>query len=146
MFLQLSDKSDFAEIAHKYKRQDEWVEDVASGPLGFLVDDPVVGLIEFSGSVPGSDPAGAFFSIDFPHSGVVMVSAVADFPATVQPVLVEECRPVEHASEESGDVITKLMQAGALLVYRLDFAGAAGSLQEEVFIDTNNRGLVSGLL
>ena len=145
VFLQLS-VSDFAEIAQQYKGHVVWVEDVASGPLGFLVDDPVVGLIEFSGSVPGSDPAGAFFSIDFPHSGVVMVSAVADFPATVQPVLVEECRPVEHASEESGDVITKLMQAGALLAYRLDFAGAAGSLQEEVFIDTNNRGLVSGLL
>ena len=145
VFLQLS-VSDFAEIAQQYKGHVVWVEDVASGPLGFLVDNPVVGLIEFSGSVPDSDPVGAFFSTDFPHSGVVMVSAVADFPATVQPVLVEECRPVEHASEESGDVITKLMQAGALLVYRLDCAGAAGLLQEEVFIDTNNRGLISGLL
>ena len=145
VFLQLS-VSDFAEIAQQYKGHVVWVEDVASGPLGFLVDDPVVGLIEFSGSVPGSDPAGAFFSIDFPHSGVVMVSDAADFPATVQPVLVEECHPVEHASEESGDVITKVMQAGAFLVYRLDFAGAAGFLQEEVFIDTNNRGLISGLL
>ena len=96
--------------------------------------------------MPDSDPAGAFFSTDFPHSGVVMVSDAADFPATVQPVLVEECRPVEHASEESGDVITRLMQVGALLVYRLDCAGAAGFLQEEVFIDTNNRGLISGLL
>ena len=123
-----------------------WVEDVASGPLGFLVDDPVVGLIEFSGSVPDSDPVGAFFSTDFPHSGVVMVSDAADFPVTVRPVLVEEYRPMEHVSEESDDVITKLMQAGALLVYRLDFAGAAGALQEEVFIDTNNRELVSELL
>ena len=146
VFLQLSEVSEFAEIAQQYKGHVVWVEDVASGPLGFLVDDPVVGLIEFRGSVSGSDPAGVFFSTDFPYSGVVMVSDAADFPATVQPVLVEECRPVEHASEESGDVITKLMQAGALLVYRLDFAGAAGSLQEEVFIDTNNRGLVSGLL
>ena len=145
VFLQLSELSEFAEIAQQYKGHVVWVEDVASGPLGFLVDT-VVGLIEFSGSVPDSDPVGAFFSTDFPHSGVVMVSAVADFPATVQPVLVEECRPVEHASEESGDVITKLMQAGALLVYRLDCAGAAGLLQEEVFIDTNNRGLISGLL
>jgi hypothetical protein len=146
VFLQLSELSEFAEIAQQYKGHVAWVEDVASGPLGFLVDNPVVGLIEFSGSVPDSDPAGAFFSTDFPHSGVVMVSDAADFPATVQPVLVEECRPVEHASEESGDVVARLMQAGALLVYRLDFAGAAGSLQEEVFIDTNNRGLVSGLL
>ena len=146
VFLQLSEVSDFAEMAQQYKGHVVWVEDVASGPLGFLVDDPVVGLIEFRGSVSGFDPVGAFFSIDFPHSGVVMVSAVADFPVRVRPVLVEECRPVEHASEESGDVITKLMQAGALLVYRLDCAGAAGLLQEEVFIDTNNRGLVSGLL
>ena len=146
VFLQLSEVSDFAEMAQQYKGHVVWVEDVASGPLGFLVDNPVVGLIEFSGSVPDSDPAGAFFSTDFPHSGVVMVSDAADFPATVQPVLVEECHPVEHASEESGDVITKVMQAGAFLVYRLDFAGAAGFLQEEVFIDTNNRGLISGLL
>ena len=146
VFLQLSEVSDFADIAQQYKGHVVWVEDVASGPLGFLVDDPVVGLIEFRGSVPGSDPAGAFFSIDFPHSGVVMVSEAADFPARVRPVLVEECRPVEHAGEESGDVVARLMQAGALLVYRLDFAGAAGFLQEEVFIDTNNRELVSGLL
>ena len=146
VFLQLSELSDFAEIAQQYKGHVAWVEDVASGPLGFLVDDPVVGLIEFRGSVPGSDPVGAFFSIDFPHSGVVMVSAVVDFPARVRPVLVEECRPVEHAGEESGDVVARLMRVGALLVYRLDFAGAAGFLQEEVFIDTNNRGLVSGIL
>ena len=146
VFLQLSEVSDFVEIAQQYKGHVAWVEDVASGPLGFLVDDPVVGLIEFRGSVPGSDPVGAFFSIDFPHSGVVMVSAVVDFPVRVRPVLVEECRPVDGVGEESGDVITKLMQAGALLVYRLDFAGAAGFLQEEVFIDTNNRGLISGLL
>ena len=146
VFLQLSELSEFAEIAQQYKGHVVWVEDVASGPLGFLVDDPVVGLIEFSGSVPDSDPVGAFFSTDFPHSGVVMVSDTADFPVTVRPVLVEEYRPMEHAGEESGDVITKLMQAGALLVYRLDFAGAAGFLQEEVFIDANNRGLVSGLL
>ena len=146
VFLQLSELSEFAEIAQQYKGHVAWVEDVASGPLGFLVDNPVVGLIEFRGSVPGSDPAGAFFSIDFPHSGVVMVSEAADFPVTVRPVLVEEYRPMEHAGEESGDVITKLMQAGALLVYRLDFAGVAGFLQEEVFIDANNRGLISGLL
>ena len=146
VFLQLSEVSEFVEIAQQYKGHVVWVEDVASGPLGFLVDDPVVGLIEFRGSVPDSDPAGAFFSIDFPHSGVVMVSEAADFPARVQPVLVEECRPVEHASEESGDVVARLMQAGALLVYRLDFAGVAGFLQEEVFIDANNRGLISGLL
>ena len=146
VFLQLSELSDFAEIAQQYKGHVAWVEDVASGPLGFLVDDPVVGLIEFSGSVPDSDPVGAFFSTDFPHSGVVMVSDAVDFPAMVRPVLVEEYRPMEHAGEESGDVIPKLIQAGALLVYRLDFAGAAGFLQEEVFIDTNNRGLVSGLL
>lgn len=146
VFLQLSELSEFVEIAQQYKGHVAWAEEVASDPLGFLVDNPVVGLIEFSGFVPDSDPAGAFFSTDFPHSGVVMVSDAADFPVTVQPVLVEECRPVEHASEESGDVITKLMQAGALLVHRPDFAGAAGSLQEEVFIDTNNRGLVSGLL
>ena len=146
VFLQLSEVSDFAELAQQYKGRVVWVEDVASGSLGFLVDNRVVGLIEFRGSVSGSDPVGAFFSIDFPHSGVVMVSAVADFPARVRPVLVEECRPVEHAGEESGDVITKLMRVGALLVYRLDFAGAAGFLQEEVFIDTNNRELVSGLL
>lgn len=146
VFLQLSEVSEFAEIAQQYKGHVVWVEDVASGPLGFLVDDPVVGLIEFRGSVSGSDPAGAFFSTDFPHSGVVMVSGAADFPATVRPVLVEECHPVDGVGEESGDVITKVMQAGALLVYRLDFAGAAGFLQEEVFIDTNNRGLVSGLL
>mgnify|MGYP007083762457 CR=1 FL=1 len=146
VFLQLSEVSDFAEIAQQYKGHVAWVEDVASGPLGFLADNPVVGLIEFSGSMPGSDPAGAFFSTDFPHSGVVMVSEAADFPARVRPILVEECRPVDGVGEESGDVITKLMQAGALLVYRLDFAGAAGSLQEEVFIDTNNRELVSGLL
>jgi hypothetical protein len=75
-----------------------------------------------------------------------MVSAVADFPARVRPVLVEECRPVDGVGEESGDVVARLMQAGAFLVYRLDFAGAAGFLQEEGFIDTNNRGLVSGLL
>ena len=135
VFLQLSEVSDFAEIAQQYKGRVVWVEDVASGPLGFLVDDPVVGLIEFRGSVPGSDPAGAFFSIDFPH-----------FPARVRPVFVEECRPVEHAGEESGDVVARLMRVGALLVYRLDFAGAAGFLQEEVFIDANNRGLISGLL
>ena len=146
VFLQLSEVSDFAEMAQQYKGHVVWVEDVASGPLGFLVDDPVVGLIEFRGSVPGSDPAGAFFSIDFPHSGVVMVSGAADFPVRVRPVLVEECRPMGHAGEESGDVVARLMQAGALLVYRLDCAGAAGFLQEEVFIDTNNRGLVSGLL
>ena len=146
VFLQLSEVSDFADIAQQYKGHVVWVEDVASGPLGFLVDDPVVGLIEFRGSVPGSDPAGAFFSIDFPHSGGVMVSEAADFPVRARPVLVEECRPVEHASEESGDGVMKLMQVGAFLVYRLDFAGAAGFLQEEVFIDTNNRGLVSGLL
>ena len=146
VFLQLSEVSDFVEIAQQYKGHVAWVEDVASGPLGFLVDDPVVGLIEFRGSVPGSDPAGAFFSVDFSHSGVVMVSDEADFPVRARPVLVEECRPVEHASEESGDVVARLMQAGALLVYRLDFAGAAGFLQEEVFIDANNRGLVSGLL
>ena len=146
VFLQLSEVSEFAELAQQYKGRVVWVEDVASGPLGFLVDNRVVGLIEFSGSVSGSDPVGAFFSIDFPHSGVVMVSEAADFPVRARPVLVEECRPVEHASEESGDVITKLMQAGALLVYRLDFAGAAGFLQEEVFIDTNNRELVSGIL
>ena len=146
VFLQLSEVSDFAEIAQQYKGHVVWVEDVASGPLGFLADNPVVGLIEFSGSVPGSDPAGAFFSTDFPHSGVVMVSEAADFPARVQPVLVEECCPVEHAGEESGDVVARLMRVGALLVYRLDFAGAAGFLQEEVFIDANNRGLVSGLL
>ena len=53
---------------------------------------------------------------------------------------------MDGVGEESGDVVARLMQAGALLVYRLDFAGAAGFLQEEVFIDTNNRGLVSGLL
>jgi hypothetical protein len=146
VFLQLSELSEFPEIAQQYKGHVVWVEDVASGPLGFLVDDPVVGLIEFSGSVPDSDPVGAFFSTDFPHSGVVMVSDAADFPVTVRPVLVEEYRPMEHVSEESDDVITKLMQAGALLVYRLDFAGAAGALQEEVFIDTNNRELVSELL
>ena len=146
VFLQLSEVSEFAEIAQQYKGHVAWVEDVASGPLGFLVDDPVVGLIEFRGSAPGSDPAGAFFSIDFPHSGVVMVSGAADFPVRVRLVLVEECHPVDGVGEESGDVITKLMQAGALLVYRLDFAGAAGFLQEEVFIDANNRGLISGLL
>lgn len=146
VFLQLPELSEFAEIAQQYKGHVVWVEDVASGPLGFLVDNPVVGLIEFSGSVPGSDPAGAFFLIDFSHSGVVMVSDAADFPAMVRPVLVEEYRPMEHANEESGDVIPKLIQAGALLVYRLDVAGAAGFLQEEVFIDTNNRELVSGLL
>ena len=101
VFLQLSEVSDFAEMAQQYKGHVVWVEDVASGPLGFLVDDPV---------------------------------------------LVEECRPVDGAGEESGDVVARLMQAGALLVYRLDFAGAAGFLQEEVFIDTNNRGLISGLL
>ena len=84
VFSQLSELSEFAEIAQQYKGHVAWVEDVASGPLGFLVDNLVVGLIEFSGSVPGSDSAGAFFSTDFPHSGVVMVSGAADFPATVQ--------------------------------------------------------------
>ena len=107
VFLQLSELSEFAEIAQQYK---------------------------------------GHVATDFPHSGMVMVSAAADFPARVRPVLVEECRPVEHASEESGDGVMKLMQVGAFLVYRLDFAGAAGFLQEEVFIDTNNRGLISGLL
>ena len=131
VFLQLSEVSEFAEIAQQYKGHVVWVEDVASGPLGFLADNPVVGLIEFSGSVPGSDPAGAFFSIDFPHSGVVMVSEAADFPARVQPVLVEECRPVEHAGEESGDVVARLMQAGALLVYRLDLRVRLGFFKKK---------------
>ena len=38
VFLQLSEVSDFAELAQQYKGRVVWVEDVASGSLGFLVD------------------------------------------------------------------------------------------------------------
>lgn len=35
VFLRLSELSEFAEIAQQYKGHVAWVEDVASGPLGF---------------------------------------------------------------------------------------------------------------
>ena len=38
VFLQLSEVSEFVEMAQQYKGHVVWVEDVASGPLGFLVD------------------------------------------------------------------------------------------------------------
>jgi len=65
IFFKFETLQKFSDMTHQYGGALLWHRDFTDTPLGFLMREPIVGLVEFDCSDPKSDPAGAFFQSFF---------------------------------------------------------------------------------
>ena len=103
-----------------------WHWDFTDTPLGFLMQKPIVGLVEFDCSDPKSDPAGAFFHSFFTAlESRVMVSDDTTFPDKAKPLLTYNHSPAtfmgtEEEKPKTLNITDELINAGTLLTYRVE--------------------------
>ena len=126
IFFKFETLQKFADMTHQHGCTLLWHRDFTDTPLGFLIQNPIIGLIEFDCPDPKSDPAGAFFRSFFTALGSrAMVSDDPTFPEKAKPLLVYDHSPATFMGtdeERPGpfDITEELINAGALLTYRVE--------------------------
>ena len=126
IFFGLDTLQKFSDMTHQYGGTLLWHRDFTDIPLAFLLQKPVIGLVEFDCSDPESDPAGAFFhSLRIALGNRVMVSDDPTFPDKAKPLLTYDHSPATFIGTEEErpgplNITEELINAGALLTYRVE--------------------------
>ena len=123
IFFKFETLQKFSDMTRQYGGTLLWHWDFTDTPFGFLLQKPIVGLVEFDCSDPKSDPAGAFFHSFFTAlESKVMVSDDPTFPDKAKPLLVYDYSPATFMGTEEErpgpfNIDEELINAGALLTY-----------------------------
>ena len=126
IFFGLDTLQKFSDMTHQYGGTLLWHRDFTDIPLAFLLQKPVIGLVEFDCSDPESDPAGAFFhSLRIALGNRVMVSDDPTFPDKAKPLLTYDYAPIAFMGtdeEKPGPfyITDELMNIGVLLTYKVE--------------------------
>jgi len=126
IFFRLDTLQKFSNMTHQYGGTLLWHRDFTDTPLGFLLQKPIVGLMEFDCSDPESDPADAFFhSLNTALESRVMVSDDPTFPDKAKPLLAYDHSPAtfmgtKEEKPKTFNITDELINAGALLTYRVE--------------------------
>jgi len=126
IFFKFETLQKFSDMTRQYGGALLWHWDFTDTPLGFLLQKPIVGLVEFDCSDPKSDPAGAFFHSFFTAlESRVMVSDDTMFPETAKPLLTYNHSPAtfmgtEEEKPKTFNITEELINAGTLLTYRVE--------------------------
>jgi len=126
IFFRFETLQKFSDMTRQYGGALLWHWDFTDTPLGFLLQKPIVGLVEFDCSDPKSDPAGAFFHSFFTAlESRVMVSDDTTFPETAKPLLTYNHSPAtfmgtEEEKPKTLNITDELINAGTLLTYRVE--------------------------
>ena len=126
IFFKFETLQKFSDMTRQYGGALLWHWDFTDTPLGFLMQNPIIGLIEFDCSDPKSDPAGAFFhSLNTALGSRVIVSDDPTFPDKAKPLLTYDYSPATFMGtneERPGpfNIDEELINAGALLTYRVE--------------------------
>ena len=126
IFLKFKTLQKFSDMTRQHGCTLLWHRDFTDIPLAFLLQKPVIGLVEFDCSDPKSDPAGAFFHSFFTALGSrVIVSDDPTFPETAKPLLTYDHSPATFIGTEEERpgpfyITDELINAGALLTYRVE--------------------------
>ena len=126
IFFKFETLQKFSDMTHQYGGALLWHRDFTDTPLGFLMREPIVGLVEFDCSDPKSDPAGAFFQSFFTAlESRAMVSDDMAFPDKAKPLLVYDYSPATFMGTEEErpgpfNINDELMNIGVLLTYAVE--------------------------
>ena len=126
IFFKFETLQKFADMTRQYDGALLWHRDFTDTPLGFLMQNPIIGLVEFDCSTPESDPADAFFHSFFTALGSrVMVSDDPTFPEKAKPLLAYDYSPATFIGTEEERpgpfyITDELINAGALLTYTVE--------------------------
>ena len=126
IFFRLDTLQKFSDMTHQYGGTLLWHRDFRDIPLAFLLQKPVIGLVEFDCSDPKSDPAGAFFhSLRTALGNRVIVSDDPTFPDKAKPLLTYDYAPIAFMGtdeEKPGPfyITDELMNIGVLLTYKVE--------------------------
>ena len=126
IFFKFKTLQKFSDMTHQYGGTLLWHKDFTDTPLGFLMQKPIIGLIEFDCSTPESDPADAFFHSFFTALGSrVIVSDDMAFPDRAKPLLTYDYSPATFIGtdeERPGPfyITDELMNIGVLLTYKVE--------------------------
>ena len=126
IFFKFETLQKFSDMTHQYGGTLLWHKDFTDIPLAFLLQRPVIGLVEFDCSDPKSDPAGAFFhSFHTTLGNKAMVSDDPTFPDKAKPLLTYDYAPIAFmgTDEEKPDpfyITDELMNIGVLLTYKVE--------------------------
>ena len=126
IFFKFETLQKFSDMTRQYGGALLWHWDFTDTPFGFLLQNPIVGLVEFNCSDPKSDPAGAFFRSFFTAlESRVMVSDDTKFPEKAKPLLTYNHSPAtfmgtEEEKPKTFNITEELINAGALLTYAVE--------------------------
>ena len=126
IFFKFETLQKFSNMIHQYGGTLLWHWDFTDTPFGFLLQKPIVGLVEFDCSDPKSHPAGAFFHSFFTAlESKVIVSDDPTFPDKAKPLLTYDHSPAtfmgtEEEKPKTFNITDELINAGALLTYRVE--------------------------
>jgi len=126
IFFRFDTLQKFSDMTHQYGGTLLWYRDFTDIPLAFLLQKPVIGLVEFDCSDPKSDPAGAFFhSLRTALGNKVIVSDDPTFPDKAKPLLTYNHAPIAFMGtdeEKPGPfyINDELMNIGVLLTYKVE--------------------------
>ena len=126
IFFRLDTLQKFSGMTHQYGDTLLWHRDFTDIPLAFLLQKPVIGLVEFDCSDSKSDPAGAFFrSLRTALGNRVIVSDDPTFPNKAKPLLTYDYVPIAFMGtdeEKPGPfyITDELMNIGVLLTYKVE--------------------------
>ena len=116
----------FSDMTHQYGGTLRWHWDFTDIPLAFLLQKPVIGLVEFDCSDPKSDPVGAFFhSLRTALGNRVIVSDDSTFSDKAKLLLTYDYAPIAFMGtdeEKPGPfyITDELMNIGVLLTYKVE--------------------------
>ena len=123
IFFEFDTLQKFSDMTHQYGGTLLWHRNFTDTTFSFLMQNPVIGLVEFDCSDPKSDPAGAFFhSLNTALGSRAMVSDDLTFPDKAKPLLVYDYSPATFMGTEEErpgpfNIDEELINVGALLTY-----------------------------
>ena len=126
IFFEFDTLQKFSDMTHQYGGTLLWHRNFTDTTFSFLMQNPVIRLVEFDCSDPKSDPAGAFFHSFYIALGSrVMVSDDPTFPDKAKPLLTYDYAPIAFmgTDEEKPDpfyITDELMNIGVLLTYKVE--------------------------
>jgi len=126
IFFKFETLQKLSDMTRRYGGTLLWHKDFTDTPLGFLMQKPIVGLVEFDCSDPKSDPADAFFhSLNTALGSRVMVSDDTTFPDKAKPLLAYDYSPATFIGTEEErpgpfNIDEELINAGVLLTYAVE--------------------------
>ena len=119
IFFKFETLQKFSNMTHQYGGTLLWHWDFTDTPFGFLLQKPIVGLVDFDCSDP------FFHSFFTALESKVMVSDDPTFPDKAKPLLTYDHSPAtfmgtEEEKPKTFNITDELINAGALLTYRVE--------------------------